>query len=62
MSSNYINAYGEQLKNLAEPELSDDAATKGYVDINDKHLSASIDKKIFIDEISVETLSATHIS
>ena len=35
MSSNYINAYGEQLKNLAEPTDLSDATTKGYVDSAD---------------------------
>ena len=32
VSGDYINAYGQNIKNLAKPLLSDDAATKGYVD------------------------------
>lgn len=33
VSSDYINAYGEQVKNVAEPTVSSDAATKNYVDV-----------------------------
>lgn len=33
VSSDYINAYDEQVKNVAEPILSNDAATKNYVDV-----------------------------
>lgn len=40
VSSDYINAYGEQLKNLATPTLSDDAATKYYVDSQVSSLSS----------------------
>lgn len=38
VESDFINAYGQQIKNLSTPDLSSDAATKGYVDdaINDK--------------------------
>ena len=32
VENDFVNAYGEQIKNLAEPELSSDAATKNYVD------------------------------
>ena len=32
VQSDFINAYGQQIKNLSAPELSSDAATKGYVD------------------------------
>ena len=32
MSSDYVNAYGQQVRNVAEPSLSSDAATKNYVD------------------------------
>lgn len=45
ISSDHINAYGQKIVNLAEPELSSDAATKNYVDtvaksVEDKALSA----------------------
>ena len=33
VSSDYVNAYGEQVRNVAEPTLSNDAATKNYVDV-----------------------------
>ena len=32
ISSSYVNAYGEQVKNVASPTDYDDAATKRYVD------------------------------
>lgn len=32
ISGTYINAYGRQIKYVAEPSLSDDAVTKNYVD------------------------------
>lgn len=32
VSSDFINAYDQQIKNLAEPALSNDATTKNYVD------------------------------
>ena len=32
ISSDYIEAYGQQVKNLADPTELSDAATKGYVD------------------------------
>ena len=32
VSSDFINAYGERIENVAYPEVSSDAATKGYVD------------------------------
>ena len=32
VESDFIDAYGQQIKNLSAPDLSDDAATKGYVD------------------------------
>lgn len=32
VSSDFINAYGDQVKNVAAPIDSDDAATKQYVD------------------------------
>ena len=34
ISSDYINAYGQQMKNLADPTDLSDAVTKGYVDSN----------------------------
>lgn len=33
ISSDYIEAYGQQIKNVAEPTELSDAATKEYVDI-----------------------------
>lgn len=62
VSGDFINAYGQQIKNLAGPELSDDAATKNYVDSNDAVLSSLANRKIFIDGISADTLSAVHVS
>lgn len=35
-----MNAYGMQLKNLAAPSSSNDAATKEYVDVKVSELSA----------------------
>lgn len=32
VQSDFINAYGQQIKNLSAPDLSSDAATKAYVD------------------------------
>lgn len=32
VSSDFINAYGERIENVAYPNISSDAATKGYVD------------------------------
>ena len=57
-----INAEGHRILSVASPELSDDAATKGYVDANDSNLSTAIDNKVFIDGISAESLCAIHIS
>ena len=42
VSSDYMNAYGQQIKNVAEPELSDDAATKGYADDEIIKISAQV--------------------
>lgn len=42
VSSDYINAYGQRIENLAEPELSTDAATKGYVDSISSSLNSQI--------------------
>ena len=42
VSSDYINAYGEQLKNLAEPTDLSDAATKEYVDNADFSISSQL--------------------
>lgn len=46
VSSDYINAYGEQLKNLAQPTDLSDAATKEYVDVISSSLSSQIERKI----------------
>ena len=40
VSSDYINAYGQQLKNVAAPTELSDAATKEYVDAQISLLSA----------------------
>lgn len=40
MSSDCINAYGQQIKNVAEPTTSSDAATMNYVDIKIQELCA----------------------
>ena len=40
ISSDFINAYSQQIKNLAAPTLSDDAATKNYVDSQVSQLSS----------------------
>lgn len=42
VSSDYINAYGEQLKNLAEPTDLSDATTKEYVDNADSSISGQL--------------------
>ena len=42
VSSDYINAYGEQLKNLAQPTDLSDATTKEYVDDISLSLSSQI--------------------
>lgn len=42
VSSDYINAYGEQLKNLAYPTDLSDATTKDYVDVADEMLSGRL--------------------
>ena len=43
VSSDYINAYGQQMKNLAEPTELCDAVNKNYVD----HASDSLSAEIF---------------
>ena len=40
VSSDFSNAYGKQLKNLAAPIAADDAATKEYVDCQVSALSS----------------------
>ena len=42
VESDFINAYGQQIKNLSAPELSSDAATKGYVDSSIVNVNTSI--------------------
>ena len=41
VSGDYVNAYGQKIRNVAEPELSDDAATKNYVDASISTLHSS---------------------
>ena len=55
VSSDYINAYDEQVKNVAEPVDASDAATKNYVDTKLLSSETDFDKKIktlkeYIDE------------
>lgn len=62
VSSDSINAYGMQLKNLAAPSLSNDAATKEYVDdqvsklsvadIVTRHDVVQIAKEVFKNSLS----------
>ena len=42
VESDFVNAYGQQIKNLSAPELSSDAATKGYVDSSIVNVNTSI--------------------
>lgn len=42
VSGDHVNAYDQQIKNVAEPTLSGDAATKNYVD----QISASLQAKV----------------
>jgi len=42
VSSDFINAYGERVENVACPEVSSDAATKGYVDSTVQALSGDV--------------------
>ena len=57
VSADFINAYGEQIKNLAAPELSDDAATKQYVD----DVSAAATSDVAALQAKLDTLSTyTH--
>ena len=55
VSSDYINAYDEQVKNVAEPVDASDAVTKNYVDTKLLSSETDFDKKIktlkeYIDE------------
>ena len=54
VSSDYINAYGEQVKNVAEPTLSNDAATKNYVDAVNSSIGESLSSlaKCLYDQLS----------
>jgi len=62
VSGDYINAYGQQIKNLAEPTLSGDAATKQYVDKKSSKLFAEAevqDESCIVSSSTVTTLSVT---
>lgn len=45
VESDFINAYGQQIKNLSSPELSSDAATKAYVDDKDSATKGYVDDR-----------------
>lgn len=51
ISSSSINAYGQKIENLGMPMLSDDAATKGYVD-NQIGQLPDISKLVTRDEVA----------
>ena len=51
ISSSNINAYGQKIENLGMPMLSDDAATKGYVDSQIGQLP-DISKLVTRDEVA----------
>ena len=57
VSSDYINAYGQRIENLAEPKLSTDAATKGYVDGISSSLNSQIQQLSDALSDEIETLS-----
>ena len=70
LSANKHNAFGENVTNLAEPTLSDDAATKGYVDnkfaeVSSKYVSISV-LSAALSSITVEngksTIELTHVA
>lgn len=76
LSASYIDAYGQQLKNLAAPTELSDATPKKYVDdkvtnacedlhtvINDnlETISTTVDQKIIVDGLSTDQLSLQHI-
>lgn len=59
VSSETINAYGEQIKNVGEPELSSDAATKGYVDSELLKVDVRDQLTAYYDKSQVNALSTT---
>ena len=59
VSSENINAYGQQIKNVAMPQLSADAATKAYVD---SQVSSSLENYISKHQIKDTLSSISNIS
>ena len=58
----HLNAYDQTIRNVASPELSDDAANKNYVDIaikNNVQVSASLDTGTQIASISVDGVATS---
>ena len=54
----YLNAYGQTIKNVASPELSDDAATKNYVDLE----IAKIPQEVSSEFVNLYSESTQNIS
>ena len=58
----HLNAYDQTIRNVASPELSDDAANKNYVDIaikNNVQVSASLGTGTQIASISVDGVATS---
>lgn len=58
----HLNAYDQTIRNVASPELSDDAANKNYVDTaikNNVQVSASLDSGTQIASISVDGVATS---